>query len=526
MSQELRTDFLVIGSGIAGLTYALKVADFGKVLLLTKTSDDETNTKYAQGGIAAVMYQTDSYEKHISDTLVAGDGACNEEVVRMVITESTERVNELISWGARFDYNDRGKYDLAREGGHSEPRILHHKDNTGSEIERALLSRVHAHTNISVSTHDFVLDLITQHHLGAYVNSKTSGIECFGAYALDTRTGKITTILAKATCICSGGVGNLYESTTNPSIATGDGVAMVYRAKGKIADMEFIQFHPTALYHPDVQPAFLISEAVRGFGAILRNHRGEDFMGRYDHRGGLAPRDIVARAIDNELKQSGHPCVYLDCRHLSAEELISHFPTIYQTCLKLGVDITSDLIPVVPSAHYCCGGIDVDMHGCSSIRGLYAAGECARTGLHGANRLASNSLLEALVYAHRAAEHARHFASANSYCEGIPPWNDEGTSHPEEMVLLTQSLKELKAIMTNYVGIVRSDLRLQRAFDRLRILHNETEALYEKTTVSTELCELRNMIKVGYITIKHAMQRKESIGLHFNADYPPKISKQ
>jgi L-aspartate oxidase len=522
MQQEIRTDFLVIGSGIAGLTFALKVAPYGKVLVLTKSTEEETNTKYAQGGIAAVMVESDSYEKHIRDTLVAGDGACNEEVVRMVIIESTERVKELIAWGAEFDRDEKGRFDLAREGGHSEHRILHHKDNTGFEIERALLMQVHSHPNITVSNHYFVLDLITQHHLGAYVNSKTPGIECFGVYVLDTRNGKLFTVLAKATCMSTGGAGNIYESTTNPVIATGDGVAMVYRAKGKVADMEFVQFHPTAFYQPGQQPAFLISEAVRGYGAILRNAAGEAFMTRYDSRGDLAPRDIVARAIDNELKQSGRACVYLDARHLNLQDFTAHFPNIHRHCLQAGIDVSREMIPVVPSAHYTCGGIQVDLHGQSSIRALYAAGECACTGLHGANRLASNSLLEALVYAHRASLHAVQYAAQASFCEGIPAWNAEGTSHPEEMVLLTQSLKELKGIMTNYVGIVRSDLRLQRAFDRLKILHQETETLYEKTTVSPALCELRNMIKVGYIVIKHAMQRKESIGLHYTIDHPRK----
>jgi L-aspartate oxidase len=512
-------DFLVIGSGIAGLTYAIKVAEYGKVLIITKSNKEESNTKYAQGGIAAVMKAPDSYEKHILDTLIAGDGLCDEEVVRMVVEESTERVKELINWGANFDRNEKGEFDLAREGGHSEKRILHHKDNTGFEIERALLEKANSHPNIEIRDHYFALDLITQHHLGVWLNSRTPGIECYGAYVLNLHTSKTEIILAKITMIASGGAGHIYESTTNPVIATGDGVAMVYRAKGKVENMEFIQFHPTALYHPGEKPSFLISEAVRGFGAVLRNQSGEEFMHKYDERKSLAPRDIVARAIDNEMKTRGEEHVWLDATHLNINDFRSHFPNIYNKCLSLGIDVQKDFIPVVPSAHYMCGGIKVDKDAHSSIINLYAAGECSSTGLHGANRLASNSLLEALVYAHRAAIDGSKKIKNINYMLGIPVWNAEGTEHPEEMVLITQSLKELQGIMSNYVGIVRSNLRLQRAFDRLLILHKETESLYEKTTVSPQLCELRNMIKVGYIVIKHARMRKESKGLHFNADF-------
>jgi len=517
---QQQVDFLVIGSGIAGLTYAIKVAEHGNVFIITKANDDETNTKYAQGGIAAVMYENDSYQKHIQDTLIAGDGDCNPKVVELVITESTERVKELIEWGASFDKKNDGGYDLVKEGGHSEHRILHHKDNTGFEIERALLQKARNHPNIKIFDHYFVVDILTQHHLGAFVNSKTPGIECFGIYALNLQNKTVETILAKAVCMCTGGAGNIYQATTNPSIATGDGVAMVYRAKGKIEGMEFIQFHPTALYNPNENPSFLISEAVRGHGGILKTIDGTEFMQKYDARKSLAPRDIVARAIDNEMKLRGDNFVYLDCRHLEKKSFIEHFPNIYEKCYSLGIDIMKDCIPVVPAAHYQCGGIKVDINGCTSILNLYAAGECSSTGLHGANRLASNSLLEALVFAHRAAMHSIEKIKINTYCNGLPAWNSEGTTHPEEMVLITQSLQELKGIMTNYVGIVRSDLRLKRAFGRLKILHDETEDLYERSTVSPELCELRNMIKVGYIVIKQAMARKQSIGLHYNIDYP------
>ncbi|MES2284740.1 MAG: L-aspartate oxidase [Bacteroidota bacterium] len=513
-----KTDFLIIGSGIAGLSYALKVAPYGKVCMITKANEDESNTKYAQGGIAAVMHHPDSYQKHIEDTLIAGDGICDEEVVRMVITESTERINELIAWGAKFDKTANGEYDLAKEGGHSEHRILHHKDNTGFEIERALLAAVHKHPNIEILDHHFAIDILTQHHLGIEVNSRTPDIECYGAYVLNLRTNKIETILAKIILMATGGAGNVYSTTTNPSIATGDGVAMVYRAKGRVEGMEFYQFHPTSLFNPGEIPSFLISEAVRGFGGILKTIDGEEFMQKYDERRSLAPRDIVARAIDNEMKIRGDDYVYLDCRHLDKDGLIKHFPNIYKKCLSLGIDMMKDYIPVVPAAHYMCGGIKVDKKGRSTIKQLYAIGECSATGLHGANRLASNSLLEAVVYGHNAAMDSIEEIKTINFCDTIPDWNAEGTHHPEEMVLLTQTLREVQAIMTNYVGIVRSDLRLQRAFDRLEILYKENEALYLKTTISPKLCELRNLINVAYIIIKHARQRKESRGLHYMAN--------
>ncbi|MCX6294687.1 MAG: L-aspartate oxidase [Bacteroidetes bacterium] len=515
-----RIDFLIIGSGVAGLSYALKVAEHGKVCMITKANEDESNTKYAQGGIAAVMYSPDSYEKHIQDTLIAGDGICDEEIVRMVISESTERVNELISWGAKFDKTESGEYDLAKEGGHSEHRILHHKDNTGYEIERALLAAVHKHPNIEILDHHFAIDILTQHHLGEEVNSRTPNIECYGAYVLNLRNNKIETILAKTILMAAGGAGHVYSTTTNPTIATGDGVAMVYRAKGRIEGMEFYQFHPTSLFHPEESPSFLISEAVRGFGGILKTIDGEEFMQKYDERRSLAPRDIVARAIDNEMKTRGDDYVYLDCRHLNKEELIKHFPNIYEKCLSIGIDITKDYIPVVPAAHYMCGGIKVDKKGRSSINQLYAIGECSSTGLHGANRLASNSLLEAIVYSHHAAIDAIEKFNTLKFCDSIPDWDAEGTAHPEEMVLLIQSLREVQSIMTNYVGIVRSDIRLQRAFDRLEILYKENEALYLKTIISPKLCELRNLINVAYIIIKQARTRKESRGLHYTVNYP------
>ncbi len=517
-----KVDFLVIGSGIAGLTYALKVADHGKVLVITKANADDSNTKYAQGGIAGVLHGPDTFEQHIQDTLIAGAGLCNEKIVRMVITEGPDRIREIIDWGTRFDKNAKGEYDLAKEGGHSAHRVLHYKDATGNEIERALIERCHAHPNISISTHYFAIDIITQHHLGKEVKRGTPGIQCFGAYALNLNSNHVETILAKTTLVATGGAGQVYLATTNPVIATGDGIAMVYRAKGNVKDMEFIQFHPTALYNPGERPSFLITEAVRGLGGILKTKKGEEFAHKYDPRGSLAPRDIVARAIDSEMKISGDAFVYLDCRKIEIENFKLHFPNIYEKCLSIGIDVTKDMIPVVPAAHYLCGGIIVDEFARSSIKNLYAAGECSCTGLHGGNRLASNSLLEALVFAHRASEDAKTNFRNVEYNQDVPEWNAEGTVQPNEMILITSNLHELQTVMSNYVGIVRSDQRLKRALDRLRIIYGETEALYERTVVSPKICELRNLITVAYLVVKFAMDRKESIGLHFSTDFPPK----
>jgi L-aspartate oxidase len=519
-------DFLVIGSGIAGLTFAIKVAKHGKVCIVTKSKMDDTATSWAQGGIAAVMYTPDSFEKHISDTINAGDGLCNEEVVRFTISESTERIRELIKWGTKFDKTNTGRYDLAKEGGHSEYRVLHHKDSTGREIENKLLEQVKKHPNIEVLEDHFTIDIITQHHLGIEVNSRTRDITCYGAFVLNPRTRLVDTVLSKITLIATGGAGNVYNNTTNPLISTGDGIAMVYRAKGIVENMEFIQFHPTALYHPDEKPAFLITEAMRGFGGVLKTRDGREFMHKYDARLSLAPRDIVARAIDNELKLSGEDYLYLDCRHLNKNELINHFPTIYAKCLSVGIDISKDMIPVVPAAHYTCGGIKVDEFGRSNILNLYASGECSSTGLHGANRLASNSLLESLVFSHRASENAISRFRDISHCHDVPDWNAEGMVLNEEMVLITQSLKELQAIMSSYVGIVRSNLRLQRAFDRLELLYRETEDLYNKSILTPKLCELRNLINIGYLIIKAARRRHESRGLHYSLDYPRQGAKR
>ena len=521
-----RTDFLVIGSGIAGLTFALKATRFGKVSIITKSSLEESNTRYAQGGIAAVFGEPDNFEKHIRDTLIAGDGFCNEGVVRMVVNEAPERIKDLIKLGVSFDKKPDGSYDLAREGGHTEYRILHHKDNTGEAIQKVLTEKVRKDPNIGIFENHFAIEILTQHHLGEEIKRNHPGINCYGAYVADLVNPKVITFLSKVTIIATGGMGNVYQTTTNPEIATGDGVAMVYRAKGTIENMEFVQFHPTSLFDPNKRPSFLITEALRGYGAVLKNLAGEKFMNRYDSRGSLAPRDIVARAIDNEMKIWGDDHVWLDCTHLSSEGLINHFPNVYEHCLERGIDITKNMIPVVPAAHYSCGGIKVDMDGQSNINRLYALGEVSSTGLHGANRLASNSLIEAAVYAYRAANAASGRVKELTFEEKIPDWDYKGTTHLEEMILITQNYKEVQMIMSNYVGIVRSDLRLERALTRLKIIYNETENLYKRSLISKKLCELRNLINVGYLIIKMAKNRHESIGLHYSIDHPKRISSE
>lgn len=521
----MQTNYLVIGSGIAGLTFAIKMAKQEPqktITIITKTVSDETNTKYAQGGIAGVWDESkDSFDKHIDDTLVAGDGLCNEAIVEIVVKEGPERIKEIINYGANFDKTSDGNYALGKEGGHSEFRILHHKDVTGKEMERALLEEANSLANIQFINHCFVVDIITQHHLGYLVTKSTPNITCFGVYALNTQTNQIEKFLANYTLLATGGCGQAYRTTTNPKIATGDGIAMVYRAKGRIENMEFIQFHPTALYQPGISPSFLITEAVRGDGGILRNNKGEAFMEKYDERKDLAPRDIVARAIDSEMKKHGVECVYLDCTHMDKEKFIKHFPNIYHKCLSIGIDVMHQPIPVAPAAHYSCGGIKTNEYAQTSINNLYACGECASTGLHGANRLASNSLLEAMVFSHRAFIHlttVNHFKAETVEGE-VPDWNALGTTEPKEMILITQSLKELQSIMSDYVGIVRTDVRLQRAMKRLDLLFEETEELYRTTKVSPQLCELRNLITVAYLIVKGAEFRKESRGLHYNTDH-------
>ncbi len=517
---NIETDFLVIGSGVAGLCYALRAAAHGRVLVVTKGEIDQTNTAKAQGGICCVTYPPDTFEKHIEDTLICGAGLCDRAAVERVVTRAPQGIKELIGWGVHFDKTPEGRYELAREGGHSENRILHHKDITGQEIERALVSAAKRHKNIIVLEHHFAVDLLTQHHLGRLVTKHSKDTTCFGAYVLNLKTQDVATVTAKVTVLATGGVGNIYHTTTNPPVATGDGIAMVHRAKGATANMEFIQFHPTALYNPGERPNFLITEAMRGFGGVLKLRDGSEFMHKYHPMGSLAPRDVVARSIDNELKISGEEHVWLDITHKDPEAVIDHFPNIYKKCLSIGIDITKDMIPVVPAAHYCCGGVTVDLNGESTVRRLYVLGETSCTGLHGANRLASNSLIEAVVYADAAAAHSIAAVAAIELQAGIPEWDYEGTSNPEEMVLITQNYKELQQIMSNYVGIVRSNLRLDRAMRRLDIIYQETEELYRRSTLNQSLCELRNMITVSFLIIRQAQQMKRSIGLHYSLDYP------
>lgn len=514
MTDAIKTDALVIGSGIAGLFFALKAAELGEVVIITKKERSDSNTNWAQGGIAAVLAPEDSFEAHIADTLDAGAGLCNREAVEILVKEGPDHVRALMELGAQFSMRN-GKLHLAREGGHSAHRIVHAADLTGKEVERALLQKAAENSNIVIFEHHASIELITEHHL----RKKTNDIACYGAYALDTKTNRFKKILAKFTMLATGGCGHVYLHTTNPPIATGDGVAMAYRAGAEIHNMEFIQFHPTALYHPDAQ-SFLISEAVRGFGGVLRTKDGAEFMHKYDPRQSLAPRDIVARAIDSEMKKRGDDFVYLDITHKPEREIKEHFPNIYETCLTFGIDITREMIPVVPAMHYSCGGVATDLYARTTIDRLYACGEVACTGVHGANRLASNSLLEALVFAHRAyLDMKARFHSVQNNIE-FPDWDESGTENPEEWILISHNRKEVQQVMSDYVGIVRSDLRLERARRRIEFLKEETEAYYKKTKVSAELLELRNIIKVAKLIIESAMKRRESRGLHYTTDYP------
>jgi len=517
MTQELKTDVLVIGSGIGGLYFAINMADHATVTIITKKESSTSNTNWAQGGIAATIDRNDRPELHINDTLDAGAGLCNQEMVSILVNEGPSHIHRLIELGVEFTLGPDQTLDLGKEGGHSRNRIVHARDLTGREVETALLDRVNSHPNITLLEHHYALELITEHHL----DIKTNDINCYGAYVLDTLNHRPKKIMSKVTMVASGGLGHVYLHTTNPDIATGDGVAMAYRAGAEIANMEFIQFHPTSLFHPKAK-SFLISEAVRGFGGILRLKDGEAFMHRYDRRENLAPRDIVARAIDSEMKKTGDECVFLDVTHLDHEKVREHFPNIYETCLEFGIDMTKEMIPVVPAAHYACGGIRTDDHGRSTINRLYACGETSCTGVHGANRLASNSLLEALVFAHRSSIDIKERLHSIHHGQQFPDWDDSGTTNPEEWILVSHNKREAQAVMNDYVGIVRSDLRLERARRRIEFLKEETEAYYKKTRITPQIIELRNIIKVSSLIIESAIKRRESRGLHYTTDYPEK----
>jgi len=512
-------DYLVIGSGIAGLTFALKAAASGTVGIVTKKSSADSNTNYAQGGIASVTSKEDSFEMHVRDTLQAGAGLCREDVVRTIVQEGPARIAELIELGMRFTERDvpspggGRELDLGREGGHSKRRILHSKDVTGREIERALLAAAALRPNIRIFENHFAIDLVTSRKLAPGQENR-----CLGAYVLEKSSGVVHSFAARTVLLATGGCGKVYLYTTNPDIATGDGVAIAYRAGTPIANMEFIQFHPTCLYHPKAK-SFLISEAVRGEGAVLRTYAGQEFMEAYHPLKSLAPRDIVARAIDSEMKRSGSDHVYLDITHKPAPFIINRFPNIYRTCLDYGIDITKEPIPVVPAAHYQCGGVVTSVDGQTSIAGLYAVGEVACTGLHGANRLASNSLLEALVCAHRAGEHsAAHRPELPSI--QIPPWQSGRAHNPDELVVISHLWDEIRRLMWDYVGIVRTNKRLRRAQTRIANLQAEIQEYYWDFTVTSDLLELRDIATTAELIVTCASQRQESRGLHYNLDFP------
>jgi len=520
---EIESDFLIIGSGIAGLSYALDVAEYGSVNIVTKKEDTETTTNYAQGGIAAVSSKEDSFEAHIEDTLKGGAGLCNLEVVRKVVEAGPRCIQRLKDIGVQFSTSRQGlksRFDLGIEGGHSHKRVVHAADFTGREIEKGLLAAIAARPNIRIYENHLAIDLLTQHQIGGKRKAGEK-IRCWGAYVLDTRTEEVKTFTSKITLLATGGAGRVYSHTTNPEIATGDGIAMAYRAGAAIANMEFVQFHPTMLYHPQAN-SFLISEAVRGEGGKLRLVDGKFFMQHYDPRRELASRDVVARAIDAELKKSGDPCVFLDITHLPPDFIKERFPRIYQRCSELNLDITGEWIPVVPAAHYICGGVQTDLYGRSSIESLWAIGEVASTGMHGANRLASNSLLEAVAFAEFASRDstAKFKEIKNESLPRVPEWSSSQVFDQREWVVVSHDRQEIAQLMWDYVGIVRSNYRLDKARERLEILSRDIEDFYRKNPVRGDVIELRNIATVARLIVKSARTREESRGLHFNLDYP------
>lgn len=521
MSYSVESDYLVIGTGIAGLSFALKAAEVGSVTVITKKESQESNTNYAQGGIASVLSPEDSFDLHAKDTLDAGAGLCRKDVVDLVVEAGPRMVQELVDWGVRFTRETKKGEPLAlgREGGHSMNRIAYSADLTGREIERALTEAVAAHPNIRQFEHHAAIDLITEHHLFGSEAISDGAIHCYGCYVLDARSAEVVQFVARATILCSGGAGQIYEHSTNPKIATGDGIAMAYRAGASVGNFEFVQFHPTTLYCPGAN-SFLISETVRGHGGVLVNKAGEHFMEGMHPLSSLAPRDIVARAIDSEMKKSGEPCVFLDITHIAADEITERFPNIYNRCLAYGIDITTDLIPVVPAAHYACGGVFTDTWGRTDIKGLFASGEVACTGLHGANRLASNSLLEALVFSDRALVAASDLINQSKALPKAPDWEDDDVFNAEEWVILKHDREEVRKLMWDYVGIVRTNFRLKRAARRIGVIAQEVEAFYKRTKLTEALLELRNLTTVAALTVRCALRRKESRGLHYNADCP------
>jgi L-aspartate oxidase len=522
---EIKTDFLVIGSGIGGLSFALKASQVGEVVIVTKKEDSESNTNYAQGGIASVLAPNDSFDLHVEDTLRAGAGLCDPRVVRKVVEAGPGCIQELAQIGVQFTTKrqEEDQFDLGLEGGHSRNRVVHAADLTGKEVENALLAAVKARKNVRILEDHLAVDLITQHHLESYARKPGEEIECWGAYVLDKAKNQVITCLSKITLLASGGAGRVYVHTTNPSIATGDGLAMAYQAGAQVANLEFIQFHPTALYHPQAD-SFLISEAVRGEGGILRLQSGEAFMENYDPRKELAPRDVVARAMDHELKKRGDSCVFLDVTHLDQKFIKLRFPNIYGKCLSLGLDITRDWIPVVPAAHYICGGVVTDAQGKTGIENLYACGEVACTGMHGANRLASNSLLEAVAFAHFAAMSAKtRLSSLKDFSfPPIPSWSEAGVFDQQEWIIISHNRDWIQKFMWDYVGIVRSNRRLEQAKRRIDILLDEILEFYKVNPITYDVVELRNISIAAKLIIECALQRKESRGLHYNVDYPQK----